>query len=117
MGNARMWTQKIDRRLREEIDRLEQTGASEQMLSVIIEAATAAAMAVPRTDVNAVETDVQTAQAPLRQRLADMGVTGIEQMTLANALVARLTPAHVRALASDPAVKRMLWNVAENVTL
>jgi hypothetical protein len=110
-----MSTEKIDPRLLEEIEKLERSGASSRKLAVIVEPAAAAAPGAQNID--ALERGVQDANAVLRQRLAQMGVTEVQQLTLAQALVADLTPPQIRTLASDPLVKRLLWNVAARVTL
>jgi len=111
-----MSSEKIDSKLRAEVERLEQAGASEKRLSVIIEPA-GAGVESQGEDIDTLGERVKASQATLQKRLADLGITDAKPMTLANALVAELTPAQIRRLASDAAVKRILWNVAEKVTL
>jgi hypothetical protein len=111
-----MSTQKIDLRLREEIERLEQSGASGQRLPVIVEPEDVGGEPV-EGDTDELEHHVHAANTLLLRRLAHMGITDAQPMTLARAVVADLTPAQIRALAADSAVKRLLWNVSTRVTL
>ena len=92
-----MTTDKIDGRLRQEIERIERSAAT-VTLSVIVE---------PE------DTDTE----PLRLRLEEMGVTGVDRLVLAAGIVADVTPAQVRALAADTTVKRITWNGVDKVTL
>jgi len=111
-----MSTQKIDDKLRNEIERLERSGGPAQRLPVIIEHGVSGGP--PREgDRKALEEQVRTAQQPLLKRLADMGISDVQQMTLANAVSAELSPAQIREIAAEPAVKRVIWNIAERVTL
>ena len=110
-----MSTEKIDEKLRQEIARLERSGTSAQRLPVIIEHGDSAN--VTGRDIGAMETQVRAAQAPLLKRLDDIGAGNVQQMVLANAVSADLTPDQIRTMASEPAVKRIVWNVAERVTL
>jgi hypothetical protein len=93
-----MSTDKIEPRLRQEIDRLERAGSAAPALSVIVEPTAAST-----------ET--------LRQRMAALGVTEMDQLVLAAGIVADLTVAQIRALADDPAVKRIIWNAVQKVTI
>jgi hypothetical protein len=111
-----MSTEKIDAKLRQEIERLERSGTSAQRLPVIIEQGDSGNVTGAR-DVAAMEKQVRAAQGPLLKRLGDMGVRNVQQLILANAVAADLTPDQIRDIASEPAVKRIIWNVAERVTL
>ena len=91
-----MSTDKIEARLRREIEELERAGASTLTLSVIVEPAG------PSTE-------------PIRQRMTDMGVAAMDQLILATSVVADTTAAQIRTLADDPAVKRIVWNATERV--
>ena len=91
-----MSTDKIEARLRREIEGLERAGASNLMLSVIVEPA-------------------GTSTEPLRQRMTDIGVAAMDQLILAAAIVADVTAAQIRTLADDPAVKLIVWNATEKV--
>jgi hypothetical protein len=92
-----MSTDKIEARLRQEIDRLERAGSPIRTLSVIVEPAAAST-------------------EPLRQRMTDLGVTGMDQLVLAAGIVADLTVPQIRTLAADADVKRIIWNAVEKVT-
>jgi hypothetical protein len=92
-----MTSDKIDGRLRQEIERIERSGTI-RTLSVIVETE---------------GTDTE----PLRQRMEEMGVTGVARLVLAAGIVADLTPAQVRAIAADTTVKRIIWNAVDKVTL
>ena len=93
-----MSTDKIEPRLRQEIERLERAGSPVRTLSVIVESSAAST-------------------EPLRQRMTDLGVTEMDQLILAAGIVADLTVAQIRALADDAAVKRITWNAVEKVVI
>jgi hypothetical protein len=95
LGEHPMSTDKIEARLRREIEGLERAGSSNLTLSVIVEPA------------GAIE--------PLRERMTDIGVAAMDQLILAAAIVADVTVAQIRTLADDPAVKRIIWNATEKV--
>jgi hypothetical protein len=108
---------KIDRKLQAEMERLEKTGRSDQRLTVLIEhAASIEPGGQGAEGISAVEERIRAAQQKLRTRLTKMGAQQVRQMSLSNALVADLTPAQIREIASDGDVKRLLWNVPEKVT-
>jgi hypothetical protein len=109
---------KIDPKLRAEMDRIERTGESDRTIPIIIEHASDRRVAdeAEAGDLSALDERVRAGQSALRARLSKMGAKDVQQMTLANAIAARLTPAQIRELASDRDVKRILWNAAERVT-
>jgi len=111
-----MSKEKIDAKLQQEIERLERSGTSTQRLPVIIEHGDSGNVTGDR-DMAVMERQVRAAQAPLLKRLGDIGAGNVQQMILANAVSADLTPDQIRSMASEPAVKRIIWNVAERVTL
>jgi len=54
----------------------------------------------------------------LRARLAELGVTGaVHELSLANGLAVRLTPAQVRELARHAEVEKLLLDQENQVTL
>jgi hypothetical protein len=109
---------KIDPKLKAEMDRVERSGEPNRTLPIIIEHTSDRRIADDGEagDLSALDERVRAGQSALRARLTKMGAQDVQQMTLANAISARLTPAQIRELASDRDVKRILWNVAERVT-
>lgn len=110
---------KIDPRLREEMERAEAAGDAARPISVVIAHAgtTSGAQEVSGLDYAALERRVQAAHRGLRARLAELGAAAeVRQITLANALEARLTPAQIRAIADHPDVGTIVLNREERVT-
>jgi hypothetical protein len=106
---------KIDPRLRKELERLERRGATAERVPVIIRPTADPPSSADTLD--AMSRAAGETHAPVRERLAGMGVTDVQDMTLANALTTTLTPPQVRELAADPLIQRILWNIVERVTL
>ena len=93
-----MSTDKIEPRLRQEIDRIERDGTPVRTLSVIVE-------------------PVAASTEPLRLRMTELDVAAMDQLILAAGIVADLTIAQIRALAEDATVKRITWNAVERVVI
>jgi hypothetical protein len=98
---------KIDAKLRAEMDRLEAARQAEQAIAVVIEPA------ANKADRAAVD----RAREEIRKRLEQMGAKDVRELALTSALVALLTPRQIRTIAADRAVQRIFWDAPEKVTL
>lgn len=104
-----MTNEKIEPRLRAEMERLEQSDAPARTLSVIVESMGGHADAVDETGA------APAGVARVRKRLERLGAADVQELTLVNGVVASLTVAQIRELAGDPAVKRLVSNASERV--
>ena len=115
MANA-----KIERRLDEEIQRMEAAGQPDRQISVVIElAAKPGRMQQESRPVSYsdLEQQVRAQQQGILERLSELGVTGdVRQMTLSNSIEVRLTPAQIRQMGGHKEVKLIILNREEQVT-
>lgn len=112
--------EKIEPRLLEEIRRVETAGQPDRKIPVIIEHVRqigGIGEEGKRIDYNALEQRVRGEQEDIRKRLFELGVTDdVQQMSLANALEVRLTPAQIKEIAAHSDVKLIVLNREEQVT-
>jgi hypothetical protein len=107
--------EKIEERLREEMQRMEKTNQGNRETPVLIELE--AIPGVGQGGVQALDEKVKNAQQEVRRKLEELGAgESIRAMTLANAMEARLTPSGIRQVATLHEVKKILWNRVEQVT-
>jgi len=110
-----MSEEKIEERLREEIQRLEEANEGNRDLPVLIELE--AISGVGPGGMQALDDKVKKAQQEVRKKLEVLGAgETVRAMTLANAMEARLTASGIRQIAMLRDVKKILWNRAERVT-
>lgn len=95
---------KIDAKLRAEIERLEKERKADDRLSVVIE------------PIKGDEAGVAAARDSIWSRLQEMKAKDARQLALTSALVASLTASEIRALAADQHVRRIFLNAPEKVT-
>jgi cytochrome c556 len=96
---------KIDAKLRAEIERLERARQADEPIAVVVE------------PVKGGEAGARAARDHIWTRLQEIKVKDARQLALANALVARLTADQIRTLAEDDRVGRIFMDAAERVTL
>jgi CheY-like chemotaxis protein len=106
-----MDAEKIERRLLERMSAAGPVDTAEQPIAVVIQCFGAA----PEADDTGTGTSEPTEDATrltfqrLRERLAELGAAGeVREVPVSNALEARLTPAQIRAIATLPAVGRII---------
>jgi hypothetical protein len=109
-----METDKIEPALLGEIARLRAAGQRGVRLPVIVSIAGLEGGRL--RDAAALEVEVHRSQAPTRKRLADLGVTDVAPLTLANAIEVILTAEQIQSIAAEPTVKAIVWNRMEQVT-
>ena len=111
---------KIDPSLAQELDRLAAKGQTDQRVPVIIEhvgPASVTGEGDPGTQLSELEQRVRELQSGILKQLRDLRVGGHpRQLTLANAVVAELTPAQVEAISAHSDVKRIRLARMEKVT-
>jgi ATP-dependent Clp protease ATP-binding subunit ClpB len=103
-----MVDEKLERRLREQLAAEAATGA-DRAIPVVIQCLGSGPEGEQAAPAGAPEDSTHLAFHRLRERLAELGVSGeIREVPLSNALEARLAPAQIRALAAHPAVGRII---------
>ncbi len=108
----------IEPRLREEIQRAEAGKRPDEAIAVIIKKAGDISEVVDGdTDMQALDKRVWAAQQGLRDRLAELGVTDVRQITLSNALEVALAPAQIREMARHPEVEQILFDREDRVAI
>jgi len=82
-----------------------------------VEPASATGEGDPGTQISELEQRVRVLQSGILKQLRDLGVGGhLQQLTLANAVVAEFTRDQVAAISAHPDVKRMRLARMEKVT-
>lgn len=111
---------KIEPRLAREIEQAEEAGDPDRRIPVIVELAGGAEVAPSREEPGArlerLEQTVRELQAGVVQRLRELDAGEVEQLTLANALSARLTPTQIASVAERGDVKIIRLSREEQVT-
>ena len=98
---------KIDAKLRAEMERRERAAEADQTIPVVI------GPAADKADAAA----VRTAREQIHARLKQMGAKDVRDLALTSAIVARLTPQQIRTISTERAVARIFWDAPEKVTL
>ena len=109
-----MTDDKLDPRLRDEVARAEHSGDLQRRLPVIIELLASGARG-DQDETVPFDDQEGPAERSLRQRLAGIGVSNVQRLPLANALVAEVTVKQLREIAADPSVKRIVSNASQRV--
>ena len=114
-----MPSEKIEGRLLEEIRQFELAGQPDRRIPVLIQVEVEPwdTPQEGRLDYAQLEGRVRSQQGPVRQRLAELGVTTeIRPLILSNSLEARLTPAQIRQMGQHQDVRLIILNREEQVT-